>query len=91
MGIQVTCQDCSRTYNFKSELRGKKGRCRDCNGIIVIDDVDDLEDLLDEPEEDDFDFPEAPVRRNRKKRRRGSEMGQFWQALSTNEQLQGVL
>ncbi len=91
MGIKVTCQDCSRVYNFKNDLRGKKGRCRDCNALMVIDDVDNLDDLIEEEEEESFELPPRVVGKRRRKQREGFDLQRFFDSLTGNEALLRIL
>lgn len=83
MGIKVSCPDCFQTYQFKSELAGKKTRCRACGAVIKIEQVE--LDELDDFEEDDY---EPPVRRpSRSKRKSRAKSGHFWQSVLSDANL----
>jgi predicted Zn finger-like uncharacterized protein len=36
MPIRVTCPECGHSYAVNDELRGKKVRCRECEGVIPV-------------------------------------------------------
>ncbi|MDB5339000.1 MAG: hypothetical protein JWN70_4619 [Planctomycetaceae bacterium] len=91
MGIIFTCPDCSKVYNFKEYLRGKKARCRDCNAIIVIDDVEDVEVLPEDVEEESFELPPQTLRKKRRKKRKRSDFASVMRGVTGNEVLRETL
>lgn len=66
MPIATVCGDCRKKYTVKSEMAGKRFRCKDCEAIVTVPDMvaDD-----DDEEEDPFGEEERkgsgrPVRQN---------------------------
>ena len=48
MPIATVCGDCRKKYTVKSEMAGKRFRCKDCEAIITVPDM-----IADEDDEDD--------------------------------------
>ncbi len=63
MAIKAECGECGRVYHVKDDLNGKKIRCRECQGVIVVqaDQEDDLEDIYEEQ-------LELPVKKSKSKK-----------------------
>lgn len=91
MGIIFTCPECSKVYNFKEYLRGKKARCRDCNAIILIDDVDDVDVLSEDIAEESFELPPRTLGKKRRKKRKRSDFASTLQGLASNDALRQTL
>lgn len=82
MSIRVVCPECGSTYAVAEELRGKKGRCRQCDASFVIAESreapeapsEDVPRRRERPARgrDGRDDEPAPRTRPRKKRRQFS-------------------
>lgn len=77
--IPVTCGECGTAMNIPNKHAGKKGRCKNCNAIIIVPDgkdtgeIPDIDELLEEDrtarEKSDFDamlesVPDKPTAKN---------------------------
>ena len=49
MPISTACTDCRRRYTVKSEMAGKRFRCKDCEAIVIVPEA-----ALDQDDDDPF-------------------------------------
>lgn len=67
MAIRAECGECGRVYHVKDELDGKKIRCRECQGVIVVQ--VDQEDGWDDSYEEEHELPIKKAKSKKTKRR----------------------